>query len=155
MTSREKTVKLQRNVTELELALRQKDQRIQLLKRAPCRTATTTAKHNKPRKSQNTKMLHTTIYFGIRSNRDYHPQGVKHADLCDSVYFITGDRNIVLKKREASKEAEPSNKKTAAASQNQCQENHNVQKSCPQNRWWLKRLVTNPQHLPLYLQKST
>ena len=31
MTSREKTVKLQRNVTELELALRQKDHRIQLL----------------------------------------------------------------------------------------------------------------------------
>ena len=31
MTSREKTVKLQRNVTQLELALRQKDQRIQLL----------------------------------------------------------------------------------------------------------------------------
>ncbi len=31
MTSREKTVKLQRNVTQLELALNQKDQRIQLL----------------------------------------------------------------------------------------------------------------------------
>lgn len=31
MTSREKTVKLQKNVTELELALRQKDHRIQLL----------------------------------------------------------------------------------------------------------------------------
>ena len=31
MTVREKTVKLQRNVTELELALNQKDQRIQLL----------------------------------------------------------------------------------------------------------------------------
>ena len=31
MTSREKTVKLQRNVTQLELALNQKDHRIQLL----------------------------------------------------------------------------------------------------------------------------
>ena len=31
MTAREKTVKLQRNVTELELALNQKDHRIQLL----------------------------------------------------------------------------------------------------------------------------
>ncbi len=31
MTAREKTVKLQKNVTQLELALRQKDQRIQLL----------------------------------------------------------------------------------------------------------------------------
>jgi predicted RNase H-like nuclease (RuvC/YqgF family) len=31
MTSREKTVKLQRNVTQLEVALNQKDQRIQLL----------------------------------------------------------------------------------------------------------------------------
>ena len=31
MTSREKTVKLQRNVTQLELALRQKDKRLQLL----------------------------------------------------------------------------------------------------------------------------
>lgn len=31
MTAREKTVKLQRNVTDLELALQQKDQRIQLL----------------------------------------------------------------------------------------------------------------------------
>ena len=31
MTAREKTVKLQRNVTQLELALSQKDQRIQLL----------------------------------------------------------------------------------------------------------------------------
>ncbi len=32
MTSREKTVKLQRNVTQLDVALNQKDQRIQLLK---------------------------------------------------------------------------------------------------------------------------
>ncbi|MGE8538266.1 MAG: hypothetical protein ACN6NI_03190, partial [Acinetobacter sp.] len=31
MTAREKTVKLQRNVTELELALNHKDHRIQLL----------------------------------------------------------------------------------------------------------------------------
>ena len=31
MTAREKTVKLQQSVTEMELALRQKDQRIQLL----------------------------------------------------------------------------------------------------------------------------
>ncbi len=31
MTSREKTVKLQRNVTQLEIALNQKDHRIQLL----------------------------------------------------------------------------------------------------------------------------
>ena len=31
MTSREKTVKLQKNVSELALALQQKDQRIQLL----------------------------------------------------------------------------------------------------------------------------
>ena len=31
MTAREKTVKLQRNVTEIELALNQKDHRIQLL----------------------------------------------------------------------------------------------------------------------------
>ena len=31
MTSRKKTVKLQRNVTQLELALRHKDHRIQLL----------------------------------------------------------------------------------------------------------------------------
>lgn len=31
MTAREKTVKLQRNVTQLEVALNQKDQRIQLL----------------------------------------------------------------------------------------------------------------------------
>ena len=31
MTSREKTVKLQKNVTQLEVALQQKDHRIQLL----------------------------------------------------------------------------------------------------------------------------
>ena len=31
MTARQKTVKLQKNVTDLELGLRQKDQRIQVL----------------------------------------------------------------------------------------------------------------------------